>query len=110
MTGTIKKVMNDSGSNYCQMPDGTLICWGLTDWKLTQANSTADISVTFPVEFISDPVVIAGMGSDSTAAEYGYITLATYSRSTTGATFRIFSKASVGRSPRIFWLAIGRWK
>lgn len=110
MTGTIKKVMNDSGSNYCKMPDGTLICWGLTDWKTTQANSTADISVTFPVEFISDPVIIAGMGSDSSAAEIGNISVATYSRSSTGVTFRIFSKAGTTRSPRVFWLAIGRWK
>ena len=28
-TGKIEKVMNDSGSGYCKMPDGTLICWGM---------------------------------------------------------------------------------
>ena len=27
-TGKIEKVMNDSGSGYCKMPDGTLTCWG----------------------------------------------------------------------------------
>lgn len=25
--GTMQKVTNDSGSNYCKMPDGTLIQW-----------------------------------------------------------------------------------
>ena len=61
-TGTITKVMNDSNTGYCKMPDGTLICWGEFTTNRSQysvtANgamyaATATVNISFAKEFIS---------------------------------------------------------
>ena len=66
--GPITKVTNDSGSNYCKMPDGTLICWGYviktvnssewTSWGSAYYNQV-DPNLTWAVPFVSSPYVIA---------------------------------------------------
>lgn len=58
--------LNDSGSKYCKMPDGTLICWGFfttnrDQFTLAQYGALygaiADLDISYAQEFSSTPVV-----------------------------------------------------
>ena len=107
-TSTIKQVTNNSGSNYCKMPDGTLIQWG----KESVASKTEKASlgyhgskaVTFAMAFVSLPVVIVCPHEDA-----GY-----WNSGCTDITNIGFKASIAGDQPSVArtveWLAIGRWK
>lgn len=100
MTGTIKKVMNDSGSSYCKMPDGTLICWG----QSSIANGVWTGYGSFPVAFVntSYSVQITWVINDAQVHNVARIEKQT----TQFGAVRIRSSGAVSFE----WLAIGRWK
>ena len=81
------------------------VCSGNVDPGSVPKNSYVDVSVTFPFTFSSTPNVVATLVSTSTASGLGGLLVAVYSRSTTGATFRIFNNTDTGRSPDIMWIA-----
>ena len=105
----VNPVNNDSGNNYCKMPDGTLIQWGVKSYSGTiAAGGQATDTVTFPTSFVNSGYsltcnMITSVPSQKTAS------LST--RSVSSATISLqntFSSASEGAT--YSWIAIGRWK
>lgn len=88
----------DSGSNYCKMPDGTLICW---DW--TNTLSSGATAVTFPLKFIALPTVTTSYGAGQTRQPV-------YVEDVTVSGFNYYRPDS--NSGRMWgrYIAIGRWK
>lgn len=102
----------DSGTGYCKMPDGTLICWGEENSGAIPANSYTSVVVTFPVSFISPPTVTCVTKYPATvAARYFqsaiYSVTATYTELTAVNTY---TSAVTAGTHFINWMAIGRWK
>ena len=105
----IKQMSNNSGSGYCRMPDGTLICWGSTNISVS-ANSRTAKSVGTET-FISKPAVtatiqtygISGNGSTTFAINVSNIT-------TTSITILVGNTASTSANLDVDYIAIGRWK
>lgn len=95
-----------SGTNYCKMVDGTLICWGSFLESQVAANTTLTVDVTFPVPFISSPRIIVTPRTVSPQ----YFSVGYTNQSVSG--FQI--KYRNGYSDKVdavgSWLAIGRWK
>ncbi len=111
-TGTITKVMNDSNTGYCKMPDGTLICWGEENSGAIPANGAITVYTTFPEEYIAIPVVtcVARYASTVTAR---YFQAAVHTIGTTGVQLtavNTYSNAVTAGTHFINWIAIGRWK
>ena len=117
-TSIIKQVTNNSGTGYCKMPDGTLICWGNKTIPLTASHfinwSTADIKradlgdnnyIPFPVSFASPPAVSATINNDAWAF---VLTV----RASTTAIYEICiaRQTAYEGSYNLGWIAIGRWK
>ena len=81
------------------------VCSGTADPGSIPANSYVDVTVTFPFTFESTPNVVVGMNSNSTASVMGGFAVSVASRTTTGATFRVFNNTSGAREPNLFWIA-----
>lgn len=107
-TGTITKVMNDSRSGYCKMPDGTLICYGNV---MMPSDGTA--SITFATSFINDSYGFTTTYETLNGNVAGAIgTIKAYNIYTTGITVTIAGEmpsAFVNRL-RVSYVAVGRWK
>ena len=105
----IKQMSNNSGSGYCQMPDGTLICWGSTNISVS-ANSRTAKSVGTET-FISNPIATAtirnyGIGSDGSTK----IAINVPGVTTTNITILVGNAGSTSTSLDVDYIAIGRWK
>ena len=115
-TSIINQVMNNSGENYCKMPDGTLIQWGRN--QVTTA-STSGIypgfgnnsmyrgvtDVTFPIPFTNTPAVVA----DGDNRLYGAFGI--NETHTTNSKFSVEGGHNAANTTiSFFWVAIGRWK
>lgn len=101
----IEKVTNDSGSGYCKMPDGTLMCWGAPS-KSVAASSTDEIAVTYPIAFTASPIVgLAFLGHVPSVFNVSY-----ENNTTNGMTIRGQNTYSGALNLNVSWIAIGRWK
>lgn len=111
-------IVNTSGSGYCKMPDGTLLCWGAisvsqtnvdTAWGSFYESSEINISgQTFPVPFVSVPSLILRLRVSPVSFLEDKITA-----STTGLSGSFhMARPTIGYNcaGSIYWLAIGRWK
>ena len=114
MEKVIKNNNINSGTGYCKMPDGTLMCWGMISFLGANTSQWGELylcninpSISFPIKFISNPSVTmteAGMYScfvvtaNSDKNGIGDMQLARASQFNTTATYYIS------------WQAIGRWK
>ena len=107
-TSSIEKVTNNSGSNYCKMPDGTLIQWGSVSMACTTEGGPlgyyGTATVNFPVAFKTASYVI--IPTIQEVASYwnanGYVS------STTQGVVCIGGNNTVSKNVR--WFAMGRWK
>lgn len=112
-SGIIEKLSNDSANGYCKFPDGTLMCWGTFfsgSIATTQQGSlyvaTLSLSITFPVAFSANPVVMFSPSGDPYS-----IPASGVKYSTTGITQLALARPNSGNIyPEFSWLAIGRWK
>lgn len=116
-TSTINQIMNNSGTNYCKMPDGTLIQWG-TDQVVTETSpgsypalgnnmyrGVKTISYTIP--FISKPAVIV----DGDNRLYGAFGSNASDSLTTNTQFIVEGGHNAPNvTIEIYWIAVGRWK
>lgn len=109
--------LNNSGSGYYKLPDGTLLCYGRNAITVnsTSAKTSGSLyyyecsaNITFPVAFIVTPTVVYGKATDNIAA------IGWSNPSPTGITeidmITGTSTTSAGTKFTIGWLAIGRWK
>lgn len=88
--------LNNSASNYCQMPDGTLIQWG----EVTVPQGSYIATVTFGKSFLNTDYVI---------------TLGDYEEVSPSINSKYVGGCRIGRTPNtaannIDYIAIGRWK
>jgi hypothetical protein len=103
---------NNTNGEWIKFVDGTMICYydSGTDSITVVSNDITDAEIVFPQQFISSPLVSTIMNSDSTSATMGYIQHSAKSVTTSGFTFRWFSKDSTYRAPYYGYIAIGKWK
>lgn len=104
---------NNSDTGYIKYPDGTMICYGnvsgesanLTDYY-SFANRTDAVSVTFPQEFISTPVVTVSL------TEYaGQISAILSSITKNSFAITVLKPKNVdGGAYYTNYIAIGKWK
>ena len=108
-TSTIQQVMNNSGSGYCKMPDGTLIQYGNVSLPRDINTSTKDI--TFPIPFISNSS-IAIITSVNTEIYADRLNSSYANASNTGCRIVLYNSIPVTGSGNgvVSWVAIGRWK
>lgn len=105
-TGNVDGI-NESDSDYCKMPDGTLICWG------SVSNTAQGYGVmTFPVAFISVPNVTATPYYSSGGG--GLNCRVIVQPTTTGGNiyFRQLTSTAISTetNQQAYYIAIGRWK
>lgn len=98
-SGNIDIGAGDSGSNYCKLPDGTLICWGSYS-----ASSVWSTSFSFAKTFASAPILLATPAVNNTSIKW----ITQTATSTTGGQIWYNNANSVAVDVK--WLAIGRWK
>ena len=115
--GSISKITPFSGSNYCQMPDGTLLCWGeisfsavavTTAWGNVYESGRQNVSVSFPVTFIAAPTLYARL--NSSPVTFLEDNLSTSTTGIGGAFWLMRPQSITGVGGSIHWLAVGRWK
>ena len=109
---------NTSGTGYCKMPDGTLMCWGvlsgLSPRNLTGTPAgslyyhTYTANVTFPISFVDLPSISVTRLTGRVCAISWVVT-----DTTTFSSFDTLSGQQTIESTRklaVSWQAIGRWK
>lgn len=101
-SGTIKNFANDSGANYCKMPDGTLIQWG----DATIQQGTDKITVNFPLAFVNNIYTISAIGTYVVTKDISFV----YAAQTETAVDIYLSGSDFSYSMPFKWLTIGRWK
>ena len=116
-SGTIQRENALSGSNYCKMPDGTLLCWGeigisgvavTTAWGSVYESGRQNVSVSFPMTFKNAPTLLTRLRTSPVTFLEDNL-----SASTTGigGAFWLMRPQSITDvSGSIHWLAVGRWK
>lgn len=104
--GGLNALKNESGINYCKMPDGTLIEWGAQ-------TGASGMAISFPQPFINNSYGL------SISAHYNAVTsirciLSDSVRSTSSFSLYAYdvstNKESTATNIPIYWTAIGRWK
>lgn len=104
---------NVSTTQYCKMPDGTLMCWGAyigdhavnTAWGALYAE-TINVTIPFPVSFVSAPKVFVTPENNDVP-----IVRIISPTKTSIPGFRVFRATPIESvSINMNWLAIGRWK
>jgi len=114
LVNAVYEAGSNTNGNYRKYADGTMICWNQISVQDQAINSTygslyqGTRTITFPAEFITDPVVTCSQFQWGTSASWGSVV----STSTTGATIRGIDAISraTGTNCVIGWYAIGRWK
>lgn len=99
-----------SGSGYCKLPDGTLICYGRVQFPSTEAESNSTQSVTFSPAFTTRPAVTVSPVREAAQTPYLF-PVSVYTVSASEVTFAFSNRYDVTVSNMYAdWIAIGRWK
>lgn len=106
-TGTIEKVIPDSGAGYYKSPDGTLIQWGQV------GNASNGYEIILPVSFV-DTSFNAFTSYWSASADSMRVSIAPSASAVNKIAINIYTAGTptpyTGNSVYFRWLAIGRWK
>ena len=101
----IQKVISDSGTGYCKMPDRTLIQWGVS--PITRNAGANYVTATFPISFIDIPVGFVNCVTGHPEIWMASIPVTT---KTTIQCCLYNGGSAISSSSEIWWIAIGRWK
>ena len=104
-TSTINQIMNNSGTNYCKMPDGTLIQWGVN--QIARNAGVNYVTATFPISFIDIP---SGFVNYTTGHPEIWMSSISATTKTTIQCCLYNGGSTISSSYEIWWFAIGRWK
>ena len=105
-TSTIKQTMNNSGTRYCKMPDGTLLAWGAQSIDVTTGTKDRVL-----LDFPSEAVFVGNPSIQFTVVENGYNVQPILLLWDTSDGYYALNRASVPNKHIIFrWSAVGRWK
>lgn len=109
-TSTIEKVTNDSGPDYCKMPDGTQMCWGRISFP-NAAVGIQDASQNYPVTFVAVPRVIVSWDDNASVVGTYFSALSTNNTDNTASQLHVWAnRIKTGYKWYANWIAIGRWK
>lgn len=98
--GTIKMTANESGTNYCKMPDGTLMCWGAVSVEAGAWNAV----VSLPASFANTEYAVVDIPRCNTTVAVNVLV------GKTGVDNFTFYMTRIDLAIEIDYLAIGRWK
>lgn len=99
----------ESGSNYCKMADGTLICWGGGELDLSvSAGSTGYKSVEFAKSFYDTSYTAVCNSLDTVMPARKAVGVG--SKTKTGFTIRCDNQYTAAWDVYVQWMAIGRWR
>ena len=101
-------ISNDSSTNYCKMPDGTLIQWGSETFTNLAASSTGDAEADYPIPFESVPRAFVTVANSS--LPHQFIACVQNYGSKSKIRIRVRNGYSSATTVTVNWLAIGRWK
>jgi hypothetical protein len=107
MESIIQQQTNNSGSNYCKMPDGTLIQYGVIEINDLEPNTNELLRIDYSIQFSgSSKVFISPVyyGSPDSVFSLVLQQFETYSSA------RVRHISSTNISLKLNWIAIGRWK
>lgn len=104
-TSTINQIMNNSGTNYCKMPDGTLIQWGTS--QIARNAGANYVTATFPISFID---ISTGFVNYTTGHPELWMASIPETTKTTIRCCLYNGSSTISSSVDIWWFAIGRWK
>ena len=108
-TSTIIQSSNNSTSEYCKMPDGTLICFGQITFTAVSNTGIQTVSTDFPHAFINTPVITLTMHDSEQA--YDFIEYPICSTNTTASKLYVSTKRLQTKyNWKCNYIAIGRWK
>lgn len=79
---------------------------GSTSSITVSAGSYGDIDVTFPTAFTSTPTILVTIGTSSTGAGMGNVSVAAFNKSKTGFTIRCYNNDTSSRTPGFTWVAV----
>lgn len=96
--------VQDMKDNLDRLPPQIL--YGSTSVSVSGGGYT-DVSVTFSKAFSAAPVVVVGFSSGSTDGNFGKVSCAVTSATTTGCTLRVFNGDTATRTPGLRWIATG---
>lgn len=106
--GTMQKVTNDSSSNYCKMPDGTLMQWGTVGGYYS---GDRELEVTFPIQYISNPTVTLTNAPGSSTENYRkVINSISYVNKDKFKIYQTNVDSTYNNVHNVVWNAVGRWK
>lgn len=103
-------------SNYCKMPDGTLIQWGINTYTSGSTSTYQSIhiitkSIPFPVEFYDTNYTLFGSGKFGTGAALAFADEGGTTTSGSARAWDVTSRTlSSSMQLKLRWMAIGRWK
>ena len=96
-----------SGSNYCKLPDGTLMCWGRVRISNIATKTTEYTTVSFPVPFLEVPSVIVSLYNTTRPDLFMSVAGVT---SASAVRIYIYNGHSSTQNLDAAWVATGRWK
>lgn len=100
----------ESDTNYCKMPDGTLICWGSATFPDASVG-VQNVTVQYPVSFESAPFVTVCWNDNPTSTKNYMGMLVVNKNSSTKSQLVIGTdRLRTGYVWYVSYIAIGRWK
>ena len=97
----IQQVTNNSGSNYCKMPDGTLMQWGIGTVPANEQST----EIIFPQSFYYSSYGFCAIGVYNNSGEVDFVF---YNETVDKLTLHRNGDKSFAQTFRR--IAIGRWK
>jgi len=103
----IHQVANKSDSNYCKLPDGTLIQHGGVG-SYTGANRVT-YTVTFPVSFVNTNYHMVANGDYYSDSDSYEVMCTIHKDSASQAKIHVRNPVA-NYANTVSWIAVGRWK
>lgn len=106
----IKQSTNNSGSNYCKMPDGTALAWG-NKGQITFSNeSLKDGTIDLPFTFVSGNAYATPYNTSNFSLML-WVGISLQNGNQLEWSLATVSQAAISVTNRGFaWLVVGRWK
>ena len=103
--------LNNSGSTYIKLPDGTAFAWGRIKFEAANTTGTKIATETFPLTFIAQPAAVISWCDSQHVFEY-FNAVSVYNPGLTANTFT--AVANQIHITDVDWfacyIAIGKWK
>lgn len=104
--GNMQKITNNSGTGYCQMPDGTLMHWGSVSIPRAAGINQAD-SATLSPAFVGTPVQVFSTYPTTSPQVYSHECQVSSGKI---RAYLYNNGSAFDTNGVVYYFAIGRWK